>query len=245
MAERPKLLDLFCCAGGASKGYHEAGFDVTGVDIDPQPRYPYTFIQADALTLDADFLAQFDVIHASPPCQSYSTLAYRNGNGDDWPRLVEEVREMLQATGKPYVIENVEGAPLVNAIMLCGTMFDGLRVLRHRLFESNVDLVAPPHPKTHPLVFTHDKRKGHYGKLDQDTSYVQVTGGGNCSVANAADALNIDWMTKMELNEAIPPAYTRYIGLQLIGTDPTTVQPVRPASPPPRWVAPWGGDSNG
>jgi len=232
--ERPKLLDLFCCAGGAAKGYHEAGFDVTGVDIDPQPRYPYKFIQADALTLDAGFLASFDVIHASPPCQSYSTLAFRNGNADEWPRLVEEVRKMLQATGKPYVIENVEGAPLVNAITLCGTMFDELRVLRHRLFESNVKLVAPIHPKDHPLVFTHDKRKNHYGKLDQNTSYVQVTGGGNCSVANAADALKINWMTKMELNEAIPPAYTRYIGLQLIDPSFAMTQPTIP-TPPIRW----------
>ena len=214
---RVKLLDLFCCAGGAAVGYHRAGFDVTGVDIDPQPNYPFTFVQADVLTLDLDWLSSFDVIHASPPCQSYSDLARRNGNGDQWPRLVEPVRDILQGTGKPYVIENVEGAPLVDPVMLCGTMFPELRVLRHRLFESNVPLVTPSHGK-HPLVFTHDRRKAHFGKLDQNTSYVQVTGGGNCTMKNAREAMgNIDWMgTKRELNESIPPAYTQFLGAQLL-----------------------------
>jgi DNA (cytosine-5)-methyltransferase 1 len=215
VAPTPRLLDLFCCAGGAGVGYQRAGFEVFGVDIDPQPNYPLPFMQADALTLDPDFLASFDVIHASPPCQSYSDLAKRNGNADAWPRLVEPVREMLRASGRPYVIENVQGAPLLDPMILCGTMFPELRVLRHRLFEANIALVAPAH-KRHPLVFTHDKRKSHYGKLDQDTAYVQVTGGGNCSIANARDALGIDWMTKGELNESIPPAYTEYIGHQFM-----------------------------
>ncbi len=196
-------------------GYHRAGFEVVGVDIDPQPRYPFEFIQADALTLDPDFLASFDAIHASPPCQSYSDLAKRNANAHMWPRLIEPVREMLQSLGVPYIIENVEGAPLLNPTVLCGTMFPGLRVIRHRLFESNIELVAPPHGK-HPLVFTHDKRKAHYGKLDQNVSFVQVTGGGNCSIANARDALGIDWMNKHELNESIPPAYTEYLGAALM-----------------------------
>lgn len=215
MTAKPRLLDLFCCAGGAGVGYARAGFEVIGVDIDPQPRYPMPFIQADALTLNLDFLMSFDVIHASPPCQSYSDLAKRNGNANDWPRLIEPVRELLEATGRPYVIENVEGAPLHDPVVLCGTMFPELRVIRHRLFESNVTLTAPPHGD-HPLVFTYDKRKKHYGKLNQDTSFVQVTGGGNCTVANARDALGIDWMTKVELNESIPPAYTHYLGLQLL-----------------------------
>lgn len=214
-ASRPKLLDLFSCAGGAGMGYHRAGFEVVGVDIDPQPNYPFEFIQADALALDADFLDSFDVIHASPPCQSYSDLAKRNKNADKWPRLIEPVREMLEATGLPYIIENVEGAPLLDPVVLCGTMFPGLRVIRHRLFESNVRLHPGEHQK-HPLVFTHDKRKAHYGKLDQDTAFVQVTGGGNCSVANAKDALGIDWMTKNEMNESIPPAYTEFLGRQLL-----------------------------
>ncbi|CAB4995606.1 MAG: DNA cytosine methyltransferase [Actinobacteria bacterium] len=215
MTTKPRLLDLFCCAGGAGVGYQRAGFEVTGVDLAPQPRYPMPFIQADALTLTSDFLESFDVIHASPPCQSYSDLAKRNGNADAWPRLIEPVRELLHASGRPFVIENVEGAPLQNALVLCGTMFPGLRVIRHRLFESNVGLTAPEHRK-HPLVFTHDKRKGHYGKLNQDTSFVQVTGGGNCSIANAKAALGINWMTKAELNESIPPVYTQHLGAQLI-----------------------------
>jgi len=113
------------------------------------------------------------------------------------------------------VIGNVQGAPLIDPVILCGTMFPGLRVIRHRLFESNVQLVAPEH-RRHPLVFTHDKRKAHYGRLDQDTAYVQVTGGGNCSIANARAAMGIDWMTKAELNESIPPAYTELLGRQLI-----------------------------
>lgn len=212
---RPRLLDLFCCAGGAGIGYLHAGFEVVGVDIDPQPHYPLPFIQADALTLDPKFLATFDAIHASPPCQSYSDLAKRNRNGHLWPRLIEPVRAMLRATGLPYVIENVEGAPLLNPLVLCGTMFPELRVIRHRLFESNVLLLSPAHGP-HPLVFTHDKRKAHYGKLDQNTSFVQVTGGGNCTMVNARDAMRIDWMTKNELNEAIPPAYARLIGAQML-----------------------------
>lgn len=196
-------------------GYHRAGFEVIGVDIDPQPRYPFEFIQADALTLDPEFLASFDAVHASPPCQSYSDLAKRNGNAHMWPRLIEPVREMLHALDVPFIIENVEGAPLIDPVVLCGTMFPELRVLRHRLFESNIELVVPAHGK-HPLVFTHDKRKAHYGKLDQNVSFVQVTGGGNCSIANAKDALGIDWMNKHELNESIPPSYTEYLGQQLM-----------------------------
>ena len=195
-------------------GYHRAGFEVVGVDINDQPNFPFEFINGDALELSQKFLKSFDAIHASPPCQSYSDLAKRNGNGHLWPRLIEPVRTMLTQTGRPFVIENVEGAPLTNPLVLCGTMFPGLRVLRHRLFESNIQLTAPEHGK-HPLVFTFDKRKSHYGKLDQDKSFVQVTGGGNCSVKNARDAMGIDWMTKNELNESIPPAYTEYIGKQI------------------------------
>jgi DNA (cytosine-5)-methyltransferase 1 len=206
-----RLLDLFCCAGGAAKGYNDAGFEIVGMDIDPQPRYPFKFIQGDALTLTPAFLSKFDAIHASPPCQSYSDLAKRNGNADAWPRLVDPVRDMLVNSGLPYVIENVEGAPLRNPVVLCGTMFPGLRVLRHRLFETNFHVVAPPHGK-HPKVHTFDKRKSHYGKTNDMIDFVQVTGGGNCTIAAARDAMGIDWMTKGEINESIPPAYTKYIG---------------------------------
>lgn len=213
-----RLLDLFCCAGGAAVGYRRAGFDVTGIDIEPQPRFPYTFIRADVLELDARFLRRFDAIHASPPCQSYSDLAKRNGNGDDWPRLIEPVREMLEQSGKPWVIENVEGAPMRDPVILCGTMFEGLRVIRHRLFETNFPLPQPEHiPHTeHPRCHTFDKRKSHYGKTDEWKDFVSVNGGGNCSIAAARDAMGIDWMTKREINESIPPAYAEYVGKHLM-----------------------------
>lgn len=212
-ARRLRALDLFCCAGGAAMGLYRAGFDVVGVDIKPQPRYPFEFHQADALEYPLD---GFDFIWASPPCQRFSDLAKRNGNADSWPDLIDPIRQRLIKSGAPaWVIENVEGAPLRNAITLCGTMFPGLRVLRHRLFEANFTLKQPAHGK-HPLVFTMDKRKAHYGNLDQNKAFVQVTGGGNCSVMNAADAMGIDWMTKNELNEAIPPAYSLFIGREAI-----------------------------
>jgi DNA (cytosine-5)-methyltransferase 1 len=212
---RPRLLDLFCCAGGAGVGYSRAGFDVVGVDINPQPNYPLPFIQTDALKLDPKFLATFDAIHASPPCQSYSDLAKRNANADEWPRLIEPVRAMLVKTGLPYIIENVDNAPLLNAVTLCGTMFPGLRVLRHRLFEANFVIVPPPHKK-HPKVHTFDKRKSHFGKTNDMRDFVQVTGGGNCSIAAARDAMGIDWMNKAEINESIPPAYTEFVGKALL-----------------------------
>src|SRR5574337_20985 len=127
---KPRLLDLFCCAGGCAMGYHRAGFDVVGVDINPQQRYPFEFHQADAMTFD---LSGFDAIHASPPCQAYTVLGGRE-DLSHYPDLVDAVRERLQASGKPWIIENVPGAPLRDPITLCGAMF-GLRRYRHRLFE--------------------------------------------------------------------------------------------------------------
>ena len=213
---RPCLLDLFCGAGGAATGYHQAGFAVVGVDIHPQPNYPFEFIQADVFDIDPDFIATFDAIHASPPCQAYSDLVSLNGNADTLPKLIEPIRGVLIASGKPYVIENVEGAPLRDYIVLCGTMFKGLRVLRHRLFETNFEISAPPHNKKHPKVHTLDKRKAHYGKTDEMKDFVQVTGGGNCSIRAASEAMGIDWMKKREINEAIPPAYTCFTGTHLL-----------------------------
>jgi DNA (cytosine-5)-methyltransferase 1 len=220
---RPRLLDLFCCAGGAGTGYFRAGFDVLGVDLNPQPNYPFAFIQTDALNLDPKFISTFDAIHASPPCQSYSDLAKRNGNADAWPRLIDPIREVLERSGLPYIIENVEGAPLRNPTVLCGTMFKGLRVIRHRLFETNFPILTPKHGP-HPKVHTFDKRKAHFGKTNDMVDFVQVTGGGNCTIAAARDAMGIDWMTKNELNEAIPPAYTRFIGKQLLAFMVATMQ---------------------
>ncbi len=211
-----RLLDLFCCAGGAAVGYSRAGFEVVGIDIAPQPNYPFSFIQTDALALDSEFIASFDAIHASPPCQSYSDLARRNGNADEWPRLIEPVRAMLVRSGLPYVIENVDGAPLIAPVILCGTMFPKLRVLRHRLFEANFEIgPLPPHRK-HPKCHTFDRRKSHFGKTDEWKDFVSVNGGGNCTLAAAHDAMGIGWMNKGEINEAIPPAYTEFIGRCLL-----------------------------
>lgn len=230
---RPRALDLFCCAGGMAKGLHDAGFEVIGVDIIDQPHYPYEFHRFDAVEL-LEYcvrgcgalggrplgrfnygLRDFDYVHASPPCQAYSDLKTKL-TFKTYPKLIEPVRDLLMRSGKPYTIENVPEAPMLNPVILCGTMFLGLRVIRHRAFESNLPLTAPAHPGKHPLVFTHDKRKRHYGKLDQSESFVQVTGGGNCSIVDARDAMGIDWMNKHELNEAIPPAYGEFIGRQVL-----------------------------
>ena len=212
-----RLLDVCCCAGCASEGYAAAGFEVVGIDKDPQPRYPYEFIQADLLDLDPAWIAaNFHGLHISPPCQKYTGLRFRY-TVNEHPDLIAPARRLAVATGLPYVIENVEGArgELVDPVTLCGTMFDGLRVKRHRLFESNVPFTAPrPCPARHPLHYTLDKRKAHYGRLDEWTAFVMVNGGGNCSRAAAADAMGLAhrYLTKDELNEGIPPAYTRWIG---------------------------------
>lgn len=221
---KPVLLDAFCGAGGAAQGYAEAGFEVVGIDIERQENYPFEFIQADAIEFLRRMVAGgtfewkgpglFAAVHASPPCQRHSDLQRRTGR--EYPELIAPVRELLQEWGLPFVIENVEGAPLMDPVRICGASLPGLRVIRHRLFESNFPLQGIPCPDRHPLVFTHDKRKAHYGHLDQDTSHVQVTGGGNCTVANKLDAMGVPWMTGAEANEAIPPAYTRFIGTQLL-----------------------------
>ncbi len=211
-----KVLDLFCGAGGAGEGYRRAGFEVTGVDIKAQPRYPFEFIQADALEYLRTHGGEYDVLHASPPCQRYSVASKsHNGKAESHPDLVGPVRDILHKLEVPWVIENVIGAPLLNPVILCGTMFPGLRVIRHRQFESNIALVAPK-CKPHPLCYTMDKRKPHYGRLDEMEAFVMVNGGGNCSKVAAADAMGINWMTKGEMNDAIPPAYTKYIGRQLM-----------------------------
>jgi DNA (cytosine-5)-methyltransferase 1 len=209
-----RVLDLFCGGGGASMGYHQAGFEVVGVDNKIQKRYPFEFVLGDAFIEGRKLLESggFDFVHASPPCQKYSDLQKRTGK--EYPDLIGPVREMLQASGLPYVIENVDTAPLKNPIMLCGGMFKGLRVYRHRLFESNFRLEQPVHPKHTALVYTHDRRKNHYGRPLTDDMFVQVTGGGNAPVPAKRVAMGIDWMINKELNEAIPPAYTRYVGEQ-------------------------------
>jgi DNA (cytosine-5)-methyltransferase 1 len=142
----PTILDLFSCAGGAARGYDQAGLTVTCLDNQPQPNNPYPFIQADALHYLRDTSDTYDLYHASPPCQGYTALQNVNQNWDNWPRYITELRTLLDATGKPYIIENVIGSrdQLRNPITLCGEMF-GLGVMRHRLFETNWGLTQPKH----------------------------------------------------------------------------------------------------
>ncbi len=217
---RPRLLDLFCGAGGAATGYHRAGFDVVGVDNRPQPNYPFEKLPpCDAI----GFLSarvelgdpwEYDAIHASPPCQAYTQL----GNGTH-PRLIEPTRDLLERSGLPYMIENVVGAPLLEPTLLCGSMF-GLNVRRHRLFETSFAVMAPrcQHGWT-------DEIRAYYGKK----GWLVWTPGGAAvqkkgrkpilrgSVEQAPADMGIDWMqTWDELREAIPPAYTELIGHQLL-----------------------------
>lgn len=209
---RPRLLDLFCKAGGASVGYNRAGFDVVGVDINRQRRYPFEFIQADALDVlsDMDFLRSFDVITASPPCQTHSRtkhLRVAQGKSTDKVDLIPQTRSALIESGRPYVIENVPGAPLIDPIQMCGSSF-GLKVRRHRLFESNMPLVSSVcdhHGQGRPV--------GIYGSMRDE-----IPKGGKTadSIEQARDAMGVDWMIWSELVEAIPPAFTEAIGHQLM-----------------------------
>ena len=202
---KPRLLDLFCGAGGAAMGYHRAGFEVVGVDINPQKNYPFEFHQADAMTYP---LEGFDVIHASPPCQRYTLAQNAAQNADAHPDLVAPARERLRGSGALWVIENVVGAPLESPITLCGLAF-GLNVKRHRLFELEPPLLlAPPcpsHDVGYYVIFGHEVRSRRHG---------QATGRKN-KIAEGRKAMGIDWMTTSELSQAIPPAYTEWIGKQL------------------------------
>ena len=215
---RPKILDLFCGAGGAAMGYHRAGFDVCGVDIHRQPRFPFVFLQEDALAVLAGLIRKgnigfFSAIHASPPCQRYSAASKRwNGAAERHPDLVAPTRELLIASGLPYVIENVVGAPLIDPIQLCGSAFP-LGVQRHRLFESNVELegVACDHASM-PLKYDiYDHGRWYKSRV----AHVFGHGGGK-SKGDWPEAMGIDWMTNAEMAQAIPPAYTEHIGKQLI-----------------------------
>ncbi len=202
-----KLLDLFCGGGGCSVGYHRAGFQVVGVDIAPQKNYPYEFHQADALEYLAEHGHEFDVIHASPPCQGYSIMRHLPWlQGREYPLLIPAVREMLEGLGKPYVIENVVGSPLSGAA-LCGAAL-GLPVIRHRVFECHPFILFPGCPG-HPVLFAGKNTMGQRGK---------GLGGGVMGILpgySAAEATGINWMTNRELRQAIPPAYTEYIGRRI------------------------------
>ena len=229
---RSRLLDLFCGAGGCSVGYHRAGFDVVGVDIKPQPRYPFPFVFGDALDVlrrmlngekvlatDGNYygIDDFDAIHASPPCQAYSVT--KSLTTKDHPELVPQTRALLQSTGKTWVIENVPGAPLFNPLLLCGTMF-GLDVIRHRLFESSHPIYFPPTMCAHVGKTGNSRRMREQGitrcpSQKDGYRFVSVAGKGYL-VEEGRRAMGIDWMVQTELSQAIPPAYTEYIGRHLL-----------------------------
>lgn len=285
---RPRILDLFCGGGGAATGYYRAGFDVVGVDSRPQKRYPFTFVQADALEYAREHGHEFDAIHASPPCQAYSALKHMTTR--EHPQLIEPVRAMLQSSGLPYVIENVPGAPLRCPLVLCGTMFRletscGAQLRRHRLFESNVLLMSPgscqhadrtigvvghayrdeaaryaerkarviavygDHPHD-PATYRAAKRfrpkvisiSGNTAENPASANHgrvITVTGSTpqqntvrnklreTFSVDEARRAMGIDWLTMKELSQAIPPAYTEWIGWQRVATLDMDPMPVR------------------
>lgn len=212
MGARPLLVDLFCGAGGAAMGYFRAGFDVVGVDIKPQPRYPFPFYLADAMEVPLTGAA---VVHASPPCQGYSATARLSGRA--FGGLVEPLRARLQAWGGVYVIENVVGAPLVRSLMLCGGMF-GLRSYRHRWFESNVYLLGQPHPKHTIRVSKMGVRRR--AQWDAGLHALVV---GHCGTFHGPTSMGIDWMRAYELAQAIPPAFTEYIGSQLMAQIPDSI----------------------
>lgn len=239
MSERPILLDLFCGAGGAAMGYHRAGFEVVGVDLAPQPNYPFAFIQADALrALDVGTWVGAAAIHASPPCQRFSPMTARHGAHavEDHPDLVDPVRDRLLGIPLPFVIENVPAAPLRADLRLCGSMFGlgagdfGLR--RHRIFELRGFEVWPPascaHVKPALGVYGHPG-----GRSVRDQRQMPST-------AEWREGMGIDWMTVDELAEAIPPAYTEHIGRALFaavttyGADPveTSPRPIAPSGAP-------------
>lgn len=213
---RPRLLDLFCGAGGAAMGYSRAGFDVVGVDCNPQPNYPFQSRQENAMAfLDLDegeWWQTFDVIHASPPCQAYS--AAQTMRGREHPDLLPRVRELLNQTGLPWIIENVPGAPMRADFRLCGCQFDlgsgDGKLYRPRLFETNPALCAlvPPcsgHSGRSIPVFGHNPNKDYYARW-----------GKGSPIEERREAMGIDWMTRDELAQAIPPVFTEFVGRQML-----------------------------
>lgn len=211
-ARRPRLLDLFCGQGGAGWGYHLAGFDVLGVDIRPQPRYPgeLAFAHADALEYLAEHGGQFDAVHASPVCRAHSRARNSAPVRYAHPDYIPELRELLVATGRPYVIENVEGAPLLDPVLLCGAMFE-LPTYRHRLFEFGG--IARPDPPEHPEHLSPVAPMGRRPGCGQMWSIA----GNFTGVYEAGVAMGMPWANQDGIRQAIPPAYSEWVGHYLIG----------------------------
>jgi DNA (cytosine-5)-methyltransferase 1 len=244
---KPRLLDLFCGAGGAAMGYHRAGFEVVGVDIKPQPRYPFEFVLAEATNILAYLTnyeifrlyegsrrlrpleAPFNAIHASPPCQ-FATDYIRTGKVKESPNLIPVTRELLELTGLPYVIENVSGAFawLHEPTLICGTMFDPpMEIQRHRLFETTWPLEHPQWPCRHKLNgkdrYPGGRSKGRTGSSRGLVRATVEIGSWDIPLSVQQEAMGIDWMTLEELSEAIPPAYTEHIGEALMAHLKATV----------------------
>jgi DNA (cytosine-5)-methyltransferase 1 len=203
---KPKLLDLFCGAGGAAMGYHRAGFEVIGVDNKPQLRYPFKFQLGDALEFVEEHAREFEAIHASPPCQAHSCT--RAIWGREYPDLVPDTIRMLENSGRPWIIENVQGCPLPWSITLCGTSF-GLNVYRHRKFFSSHIIMGAP------LCLGHTKRAVAVGRPAKPGDFMTIAGHFS-SLDVAKQAMGITWMTRDELAQSIPPSYTEWIGKQLL-----------------------------
>lgn len=200
-------VDLFCCAGGASDGLVRAGWSVLGVDRDPQPEYPYTFVQADALTFD---VSRFDAIWASPPCQAFTAYKRRKAHVRPAENLIPQTREKLRASGKPYVIENVPGAPLESPLTLCGSMF-GLDVQRHRIFETSFPVVAPScdHSRWTPRFPGATNRKKNSRKTVEVGVY-------RIPLRTQIDAMGLQRPVSLgKLSQMVPPAYAHYLGLAM------------------------------
>jgi len=205
----PRILDLYAGAGGAGMGYSRAGFDVVGVDLAPMPNYPFEFHQADALEYLAAHGREFDAIHVSPPCQAYSTASQSQRNaGKEYPDLLALTRGVLVEIEKPWVIENVPGAPMRADFRLCGCQF-GLDLRRQRWFETSWQGFALTSPCYHPYPVPSVVGHG-------TPSWVRLKLGYNPTIAHYRAAMGIDWMNRNELSQAIPPAYTEFIGAQLL-----------------------------
>lgn len=221
---RLRALDLYCGAGGAAMGLYRAGFDVVGCDLARQPRYPFPFVQADALRPPFD-LSRFDLIWASPPCQAHTSMRTMH-NAKRHADLIPATRNMLRAYGALYIIENVVGAPLIDPVTLCGTMFglgvDDAELRRHRVFETNFPVLAPEcqhglRADTLGVYGGHIRNRrrrtiGVYGEGCRDSRRKSDKGVADFSIEQGREAMEIDWMTIAEMSQAIPPAYSEFLG---------------------------------